>query len=185
MNSQVDTICDEDSLRTRQGIQKCHGVCKAHMCCFAVDNQNYNDIHSFECTVYESCANLLIHQNNNDSPSHEKLKSLCKTIDTEDGLTDCVGICADHLCCFQPDHLSSSCQNSTNCTNFRACEILVNGDKDPDKLAPVNDTLPHVLTNECDDLSTGAGISRCDSICKQARCCFEDGAGNCFSTVSA
>jgi len=134
--------------------------------------------------VYESCANLLTHggDKNSSSVTHDEVKSACGSIDTEDGLTACVSICADHLCCFQPDHLSSSCQNSSTCENFRACEILVNGDTDPDNLAPIDDTLPHTLTNECDDLATGAGKSRCASICKQARCCFEDDAGNCFST---
>ena len=187
INSKIDTICDEDALRTREGIQECLAVCKGHLCCFTDDDQDCNNIHTFECTVYESCANLLIRggDHNSSSVTHDEVKSACGSIDTEDGLTACIGICADHLCCFQPDHLSSSCQNSSTCENFRACEILVNGDTDPDNLVPADDTLPHNLTNECDDLSTGAGKSRCASICEQSRCCFLDDAGNCFSTVSA
>lgn len=184
INSKIDTICDEGALTTREGIQECHNLCKGHLCCFTDDDQDCTNIHTFECTVYESCANLLIRggDHNSSSVTHDEVKSACGSIDTEDGLTACIGICADHLCCFQPDHLSSSCQNSSTCENFRACEILVNGDTDPDNLAPVDDTLPHNLTNECDDLSTGAGKSRCASICEQSRCCFLDDAGNCFST---
>lgn len=38
-----------------------------------------------------------------------------------------------------------------------------------------------VLTNECNNLSTESSQSHCANVCNQARCCFEDGAGNCYA----
>jgi hypothetical protein len=157
------------------------------LCCFS-DNtsQNCFEQNIVECSVYDECSNLLdTEETSPSSVTYEDIKNACaKQYINTTGIEECHGICADHLCCFTNENLVSSCKNSPNktCDMYKPCEILINGDDDPDNLVPQYSG-PSSVTDECnaDKVTTAEGKQACHDVCQQASCCFQDGIGNCYS----
>ena len=179
----LSTICSKQQISTIDGMKKCNDVCAPVLCCWSIDpNINCYDEHWKECDVSQDCSFLAKPDNAPKNPGSILMKEVdeaCSraSISSADGLKACHQLCAHRLCCFVADGMSSSCAADTvGCSDYEACEVLVNqipGDS--------------VMVEDVDDACAADTIDRegkdaCVELCSQRSCCFNDGVGGCYGT---
>ena len=179
----LSTICSKQQISTIDGMKKCNDVCAPVLCCWSIDpNINCYDEHWKECDVSQDCSFLAKPDNAPKNPGSILMKEVdeaCSraSISSADGLKACHQLCAHRLCCFVADGMSSSCAADTvGCSDYEACEVLVNqipGDS--------------VMVEDVDDACAADTIARegkdaCVELCSQRACCFNDGIGGCYGT---
>ena len=206
----LDRICNEDSLKTLDGIQQCHDMCQTHLCCFTGDGFFAGEGHcedvnidSDSCLAYEPCSRLVIleknaldGQSNNDSTLLEvadSVKNLCALPDDpglidESWVTNCHAICAPRLCCVLDANIGSNCRDVValeECRAYAPCEVLVDSSigqvmRDPHAIGDIENICSIDLVQNLKERNA------CEFRCKQRSCCFEEEAAySCYSLVSS
>ena len=199
--TELEDMCSEESLKTINGIYKCHNKCQSHLCCFASNEQAKQDCSNERpkaCSAYEPCKNLVQPINGDQSIVTLEPDDIEKIVFdachfgadplkiTEQMVQSCHNVCASRLCCFSDYLLQSSCRASVGndeCELYSLCEQLVTSDgmevDDVIDLREEEHDVAHLCTfkvNEDNDL-----YEACRSVCVEKRsCCFEVPDYSCY-----
>jgi len=198
----LEEACSEESLRTINGIYKCHNKCQAHLCCFVPDGdqaqQDCSNQRPAACSVYEPCKRLVnpiqgIHSVKSLEPADiEKIvyDNCYFGADplkiTQEMVTKCHGVCAQRLCCFSDYLLQSSCRatvGDNECELYSLCEQLVADDgmevDDALELQEKEFDVAHLCTSKVNEDQNL--YDACAGLCREKRsCCFDVPVYSCY-----
>ena len=177
----LSTVCSHQQISTIDGMKKCNDVCAPVLCCWSIDINCYDE-HWKECDVSQNCGFLAKPDNAPKNPGSilmEEVDEACSRaqISGADGLKACHQLCAHRLCCFVAEGMSSSCAADTvGCSDYEACEVLVNQ-------IPSDSVMVEDVDDACAaDTIAREGKDECVELCSQRSCCFNDGIGGCYGT---
>eukprot|EP00957_Ditylum_brightwellii_P197130 15019286-Ditylum_brightwellii.AAC.1 len=117
----VSTVCNDESLKTTEGLDECYNVCEDNLCCFADDKElNCVKNHGEKCVVYAACDNM-VHGEYAPQPEdadfqtynspdyvekpttfYEELEEKCDDY-AATGSDECAVLCSERMCCFTSD----------------------------------------------------------------------------------
>jgi len=194
----LEDACAENSLKTLDGLQRCHSKCQTHLCCFTTDaklaDQDCSGLIPAACSAYEPCKRLVTPPAGTQQAASPTTTSLTEadtekmvydacyfgedpTKVTEELVTKCHGVCAERLCCFSDYILQSSCRatyGDAECSLYSLCDQLVT----PSGVA--NDALEleekeFAVDQLCTDkVAINSNLySACRETCERRSCCFE------------
>ena len=174
------SLCSSDSINKDHGLELCVESCKPGICCVSIEEdstagifyagENCASAHSEMCIQYEPCRNLYNRLDENDLNSLEEsmeesslpfaplaLPQICAN---SKDLSSCAEACKNGACC--SEFSTDSCADiyPEECIGYLPCDVL-----DDDNTSELFCTV--------DNLSSKEGRKQCESICKDANCCFE------------
>ena len=193
----LENACSESSLKTLDGIQKCHSKCQTHLCCFTTDSkladQDCSGLLPAACSAYAPCKRLVTPPSGNEIVPSTSLSGpeltekavydACYFGDdpsrvTQELVTRCHDVCATRLCCFSDYKLRSSCRATVGeeeCNLYSLCDQLVSeggGEmKDALELEEKEFDIDKLCTDEV--ASNSNLYSACRESCERRSCCFE------------
>jgi len=200
--TELEEACSEESLKTINGIYKCHNKCQPHLCCFITDENQIGQDCSNErpaaCSVYEPCNRLVNPIHGNQSVKTLEPADIEKIVFdncyfgadplkiTEEMVTKCHGVCAQRLCCFSDYLLQSSCRATVGdeeCGLYSLCEQLVADDgmviDDALELQEKEFDVAHLCTSKVNEDKNL--YDACAGLCKEKRsCCFDVSGYACY-----
>ena len=107
-------------------------------------------------------------------------------------VTACHDLCSDYLCCFSAGGTQSNCRDSLGdevCDAYSGCSVLhpAAGDAAPGSYQVLGLSPQAAVTEVCTSkVKRDAGQrKKCDDICKERECCFQQGPGNCYNMNTA
>mmetsp|Transcript_14238 Transcript_14238/g.21369 ORF Transcript_14238/g.21369 Transcript_14238/m.21369 type:complete len:616 (-) Transcript_14238:557-2404(-) len=145
----ISTVCNDESLKTTEGLDECYNVCEDNLCCFADDEElNCVKNHGEKCVVYAACDNM-VHGEYAPQPEdadfqtynspdyvekpttfYEELEEKCDDY-AATGSDECAVLCSERMCCFTSD-VKENCYNAhpMECDDYTPCAVLVEFDGD-------------------------------------------------------
>jgi hypothetical protein len=193
----LESACAENSLKTLDGLQRCHSKCQAHLCCFTTDSkladQDCSGLIPAACSAYEPCKRLVtppVGTDQDASPTslssneatEKRVYDACyfgedPTKVTEELVTKCHGVCAQRLCCFSDYILQSSCRatiGDDECELYSLCEQLVTQSGVAHDALELEENEFGVDQLCTEKVATNSNLfSACSETCEMRSCCFE------------
>jgi len=160
--------------------------CKAGICCVSIEEdsiagifysgENCASAHTEICSQYEPCRNLYNRLDENDLNSLEEAMEesvlplappgLAQLCSNNDDLSSCAEACKIGSCCSESSTDSCTDIYPEECIGYLPCDVLDN-DNTSELISPVDEFCT------VDNVSSKEGRKQCESICKDASCCFE------------
>eukprot|EP00591_Stephanopyxis_turris_P009068 CAMPEP_0195508132 /NCGR_PEP_ID=MMETSP0794_2-20130614/1428_1 /TAXON_ID=515487 /ORGANISM="Stephanopyxis turris, Strain CCMP 815" /LENGTH=424 /DNA_ID=CAMNT_0040635019 /DNA_START=5 /DNA_END=1279 /DNA_ORIENTATION=- len=199
----VEEKCSEEIITNRPEARSgCAEVCAPALCCVEESTVDAFKSCNVDCGSYEACGILRSAESANmEDVPQEVVQEKCslEAIGASDeGRGMCEGICFRAACCFEDgDHFGScnvNCGNYDDCANLEIARVdaeLMPEEVSQEDMKQMSQEDMKQMSQEdmklmsqedmalssLEEVAAVCAISRdeCESICKPASCCFEDG----------
>ena len=184
-DSAIDTLCSDEIIKTKHGMDECHRICFLGSCCWD-ENETGNCYKGNEyiCDKYSPCVDIFRNKVVGfpivPIPISD-LEIMCgsNALVSFPVLQNCIQSCSLGACCFGYGKLNCASENADACLKYKPCQNLPLFNQPQN--APMS---PLEVICSPDLIQTVEGFATCSAVCEPGACCNDAFPHSCYAQHS-